>query len=65
MKVTAANFPKKSDSHVWLLEFYAPWCGHCKNLAPAWEKAAAKLKDVVNVGAINCDVEKEFCQTKG
>jgi thioredoxin-like negative regulator of GroEL len=65
VKLTSANFPGKSDSHAWLLEFYAPWCGHCKQLAPVWGKAANKLANIVKVGAVNCDVEKELCQKHG
>ena len=41
--LTTANFDGavKDNEHV-LVEFYAPWCGHCKSIAPAW---AESLKD--------------------
>jgi len=39
VELTTSNFPKTSEG-LWLLEFYAPWCGHCKKLAPTYERVA-------------------------
>ncbi|KAK9816828.1 hypothetical protein WJX72_005531 [[Myrmecia] bisecta] len=53
------------DGWVFLIEFYAPWCGHCRQLAPKWSKLAEALKGVVKVAAVNCDAHSELCAQHG
>ncbi|XP_041950346.1 protein disulfide-isomerase A6 [Alosa sapidissima] len=62
VELTPSNFNREvlqSDS-LWLVEFYAPWCGHCKNLVPDWKKAATALKGIVKVGAVDADQHKSL-----
>jgi len=44
----------------WMIEFYAPWCGHCKSLAPHWKKAALKMRGMVKFGAVDATAHKQL-----
>lgn len=56
--LTDSNFDELTATGAWLLDFYAPWCGHCKKLAPILDEAAEEIGGKLNFGKIDCTVEK-------
>lgn len=56
------------DYDIALVEFYAPWCGHCKRLAPEYEKAATILRSddpPVALIKVDCTAETKTCGKYG
>ncbi|CEF66381.1 Protein disulfide-isomerase A3 [Strongyloides ratti] len=66
VELTDSNFYNKIDDYeIALVKFYAPWCGHCKRMAPEFDKAAIKLKTndpPVTLIKVDCTVEKKVCE---
>ncbi|OAQ32107.1 thioredoxin-like protein [Linnemannia elongata AG-77] len=65
LQLTAATFyPAIHSDEALMVQFYAPWCKHCKELAPEYEMAAVRLKmlssDTV-LAKVDCVAEDALC----
>ncbi|KAH0617845.1 hypothetical protein JD844_016487 [Phrynosoma platyrhinos] len=50
------SFKENRKDDIWLVDFYAPWCGHCKKLEPVWNEVGKEMGSIgspVKVGKMD------------
>lgn len=66
--LTPDNYDALTDGKTVFIKFFAPWCGHCKKMAPDWEKLAAEWEGHASglIAEVDCTTEgKPLCDANG
>ncbi len=60
IEVTSANFEDTTKDGVSMVDFWAPWCGPCRMIAPVIEELAADFEKKKKICKVNTDEEQEL-----
>ncbi|KAF8365563.1 hypothetical protein PRIPAC_83392 [Pristionchus pacificus] len=59
----------RAEDETWIVDFFAPWCGPCQQLAPEYQKVARGFADEeeekLKFGSIDCQAHGHFCGQHG
>ncbi|KAI8984891.1 thioredoxin-domain-containing protein [Trametes punicea] len=65
LSLDETTFRENVDKGGIFVKFFAPWCGHCKKLAPTWIELAGAMQHKLNIAEVNCDEHSALCREEG
>lgn len=65
IELTAENFDETVNNGVSLVDFWAPWCGPCRMIAPVINELAAEFEGKANICKVNTDEHQDLAVKYG
>ena len=65
IELTADNFESTVSNGVSLVDFWAPWCGPCRMIAPVIEELAGEFEGKANICKVNTDEQQDLAVKYG
>lgn len=65
LDLTSESFSHNLAKGPMFVKFFAPWCGHCKKLAPIWKQLGRHMQNKLTIGQVNCDDHGALCKSHG